>query len=89
MYLREIVEEHRVLDDITHYRERYPGFDDFYQAMTGKLSENPRIGDPLSYAPDFRLYTTVSTNDAPAFNILYTFDENKVYLHSIQPVQPE
>jgi hypothetical protein len=86
MYLRDVVEDPRFTQDLDSYRQLYANMDDVYQDITWTLSRHPRVGDPLPVAPDFRLYTTTAIGDTPAFWVLYTFDSDKVYLHSLQHV---
>lgn len=87
-YLRDVVEEPRYSQDLDLLRRQFPSLDEIHADLTWELSLHPAVGQPIAFALDFRLYTTVPTNDTPAFHILYSFDKNKVYLHSIQPVQP-
>lgn len=86
MYLRAIIEEPRFTQDIDSYRRLYSHIDDVHEDLTWVLSRDPRLGEPLAVAPDFRLYTTTAIGDTPAFWVLYTFDAERVYLHSIEPV---
>lgn len=87
MYLRDVVEEPRFTQDIDSYRKLYPRIDDVHQAITWTLGHDPRIGTSLPIAPDFRVFETTPIGDVPAFWVLYTFDDAKVYLHSLEPVR--
>lgn len=87
MYLRDVVEEPRFTQDIDFYRSRYPRIDDVHASVTWSLSRDPRLGSPLPVAPDFYVFETTPIGSTPAFWVLYTFDQNKVYLHSIEPVR--
>jgi hypothetical protein len=84
MYLRDVVEEPRFAQDMDGYRRLYANMDYVYLDIAWRLSRDPRIGDSLDKAPDFRLYTTTAVGNMPAFWVLYTFDAERVYLHSIQ-----
>ena len=86
MYLRDVVEEPRFIQDFDGYRQLYANMDDVHRDITWTLSRDPRVGDPLDKAPDFRLYTTTAIGDTPAFWVLYTFDAERVYLYSLQRV---
>jgi len=88
-YLRDVVEEPRYTQDLESLRRQFPSLDEIHADLTWELSQHPTAGIPLPFASDFRLYTTTPTKDTHAFHILYTFDENKVYLHSIQSVHLE
>lgn len=85
-YLRTVIEEQRFTQDIDNFRRIYARIDDVQRAITWQLSRNPLIGTPLPMAPDFRVYETDSVGSTPAFWVLYSFDVNCVYLHSIEPV---
>lgn len=88
MYLRDVVEELRYSQDLDNFRRRYPHMDEVQALLVWELSNNPTLGNSLYFAPDFRLYETSRYEAMPVFYILYTFDENRVYLHSIEP-KPE
>jgi hypothetical protein len=83
MHLRDVVEEPRFTQDLDSYRRLYANMDAVHQDITWKLSRQPAIGIILPFAPDFRLFTTKSIGETPAFWVLYTFDEERVYLHSL------
>jgi hypothetical protein len=85
-YLRDVVEEPRFAQDIDGYQAKYAHIDALHEWVTGTLSENPRAGRPFKEAPDIRVLTTPPIEDVPAFWVVYTFDENKVYLLSIRLV---
>jgi hypothetical protein len=87
MYLRDVVEEPRYSEDLDHYRRLYSAIDDVQAIISWTLSRQPTIGQPLLVAPDFRVFTTSPFQDMPAFWVLYTFDTERVYLHSIQVAQ--
>jgi hypothetical protein len=89
MYLRDVVEEARYAQDLDNYRRLFPEIDDLQAIIVWILSRQPTSGEPLAVAPDFRVFTTEQTATMPAFHILYSFDENNVYLHSIQKVELE
>lgn len=86
MCLRGVVEEPRYSQDLDRFRRMYSLVDDVHEDLTWILSRHPREGKTLTFAPDFWLYTTTAIGDTPAFWILYTFDTERVYLHSIEPV---
>lgn len=85
MWLRDVVEEPRYTEDLDNLRRAYPEIDDIQAIISWTLSRTPRIGEPLSIAPDFRVFTTSPAGKLPSFWVLYTFDGDRVYLHSIQP----
>jgi hypothetical protein len=87
MYLRDVVEESRFTQDLDGYRRLYSNMDDVHQIITWTLSRQPMVGDALSFAPDFRLFTTTPIGKTPPFWVLYTFDAERVYLHSLQHVE--
>ena len=60
--------------------------DEVYDSLTWDLSRNPRRDTALPKARDFYFFETNPTGNTPAFWVLYTFDENKVYIHSIEAV---
>jgi hypothetical protein len=84
MYLRDVVEEPRFTQDLDSYRPLYDHMDDVHQAITWTLSRDPRVADPLEHFPDFRRFITTAIGDTPAFWVLYSFDETRVYLHSLE-----
>jgi len=84
MPLRDVVEEKRFTQDLDAFRELYSNMDDVHQSITWTLSRDPRVGEPLEVAPDFRLFTTTPIGKTPAFWVLYTFDADCIYLHSLQ-----
>jgi hypothetical protein len=83
MYLRGVIEEPRYSQDLDALREQYPQIDEVQRRASWELSRNPRVGEPLEDAPDFRFLTTSPFEDVPSFRILYDFDEENVYLRSI------
>lgn len=87
MSLRNVVEEPRFSQDIDGFRKIYARMDDVYIGIAWSLSHDPRIGEQLRVAPDFRLLTTTAVDDTPAFWVLYTFDTENVYLHSLEEVK--
>jgi hypothetical protein len=58
--------------------------DDVHQALTWELSRRPSAGIPLDKAPDFRFFKTTAFGDTPSFWVLYSYDAENVYLHSIE-----
>jgi hypothetical protein len=84
MSLRDVIEEPRFAQDLDAFRKIYSNMDDVHQSITWTLSRDPRIGDSLEVASDFRLFTTTAIGKTPAFWVLYTFDDEQVYLHSLQ-----
>jgi hypothetical protein len=84
---RTVVEEPRFSQDLDGFRRIYEGMDDVYTAVAWALSRDPRLGEQLRVAPDFRVLTTTAAHDTPSFWILYTFDAEHVYLHSIEEVK--
>jgi hypothetical protein len=86
MYLRDVVEEPRYAQDLDNYRRLFPEIDDLQIIIVWTLSRKPTSGEALAVAPDFRVFTTEPIANMPAFHILYSFDENFVYLHSLQKV---
>lgn len=86
-YLRTVVEEPRFTQDVDRFREKYPRIDEVHEALTWDLARRPSGGTPLDKFPDYRVYTTTEIGDTPAFWVLYSFDEYKVYLMSIEPVR--
>lgn len=84
MWLRTIVEEQRFLEDFDNFRRLYPGLDKLHITITYTLARHPRVGNPLEIAPDFRSLYIQARSETPAFWLLYTFDENNVYLHSLK-----
>jgi hypothetical protein len=87
MSLRTVIEEPRFTQDIDGFRRKYPRIDEVHLAITWILARTPFAGTPLEVAPDFRVFETTAVGDTPAFWVLYTFDHEKVYLHSIEPVK--
>jgi hypothetical protein len=87
MYLRDIALDARYAQDLDGFRRQYPALDDVQAALEWELANKPTTGEPLDFAPDFRRYTTKASVNTPTFHILYSFDENKVYLHSIHPAE--
>jgi len=85
-YLRDVVAESRFSQDLDNFREKYPQIDDVFMAVSWTLARDPRQGTPLPVAPDFYVFETTPIGNVPAFWILYNFDEQKVYLQSIEPV---
>lgn len=83
MWYRDIVEEPRYSEDLDHLRSLYSELDDVQEIISWTLSRDARIGQPLPYAPDFRVITTSPIGSTPSFWVLYTFDTNHVYLHSL------
>lgn len=65
------------------YRRNYPEMDNVHAFITYELGNDPRIGKPNPHAPDFREIVTKSRANTPAFYVTYTFDEERVYLHSL------
>ena len=88
MYLRDVALDPRYAQDLDAFRRLYPSIDDVQAALEWELANKPTVGEPLDFAPDFRRYTTKASTEIPAFHILYSFDEHKVSLHSIHPVEP-
>jgi hypothetical protein len=84
MPLRDVIEEKRFTQDLDAFRKLYSDMDDVHQIITWTVSRNPRVGEPLEVAPDFRLFMTNAIGKTPAFWVLYTFDDEHVYLHSLQ-----
>jgi len=84
MSLRDVVEEPRFTLDLDYYRQSYDNMDDVHSSITWALSNDPRTGEALEVAPDFRLFTTTAIGNIPAFWVLYTFDADRVYLHSLE-----
>jgi hypothetical protein len=84
-YLRDIVEEPRYSQDLDNFQHLYPDMDIVQGQIAWNLSKRPTVGNRLEFVPDFWIYETTATQDHPAFTVLYTFDENKVYLHSLHP----
>jgi hypothetical protein len=83
MYLRDIVQEPRYGQDLDDLRRFYPEMDQVQASIGWELSRDPRAGEPREYAPDFHLFLTGEAGDTPAFYILYSYDTDKVYLHTI------
>lgn len=83
MYLRSVIEEPRYSQDLDNLREQYPQIDEVQRHISWELSRNPRGGEPLEDAPDFRFFTTTPFEDVPPFRVLYDFHEENVYLRSI------
>lgn len=86
MYHREVVDQPRAVPDIDFYRERYTDFEEAFRLISTELNINTFAHEPLKFAPDYRLYTSEPIGDAPGFYVLYTLDENKVYIESMHPV---
>jgi hypothetical protein len=84
--IRTVIEEPQFSSDLDAYRRLHLGIDDVYLELTWLLATQPRIGETLYFAPDFRLYQTPPHGQTPAFWIMYTFDDNHVRLYSIQRV---
>lgn len=85
--LRDVVEEERFTTDIDAIAQKNGRIYEVRDAVAWALSRDPRLGTPIEQATDFRVYETTPSGDIPAYWILYTFDTQKVYLHSIQEVQ--
>ena len=85
-YLRDVVEEPHFAQDIDSFRSKYNHIEELHEWITNTLSANPRYGEPLKQAPEFYLLTTPIIADTPSFWVFYRFDENYVYLLSIEPV---
>lgn len=84
--LRSVVEEPNFTSDLDSFRRLYNDMESAYEAFSFALAESPRIGERMRQAPDFWIYTTKPVGEVPAFWILYRFDSDYVYLHSIEPV---
>jgi hypothetical protein len=87
MSLRDVVEEEHFTQDLDAFRKLYSHMDDVHRSITWTLSRVARIGEPLEVAPDFSLFTTTPIGKAPAVWVLYTFEAERVYLHSLQEAQ--
>jgi hypothetical protein len=87
MYLRDVVEKKHFSADFDQLRELHPQLEATHEWLTWALANNPRLGKLLEVAPDFRAVMTPALEDTPSFWVLYTFDADKVYLHSIAPAR--
>lgn len=85
--LRTVVEEKNFAADLDGYRRVYSDIEEVYSNLSLLLAMNPRLGIPLVQAPDYHIYQTDPLGNAPSFWIMYTFDTERVYLHSIEPVR--
>ncbi|MEO8393325.1 MAG: hypothetical protein ABI700_10065 [Chloroflexota bacterium] len=88
-YLKEIVEEQRFSKDIDSFRGKYTHIDELQEWISNTLPGNPRIGRPFKEDPELYVLTTPVLQDTPSFWVVYFFDENKIYLRSIEPVRDE
>jgi hypothetical protein len=87
MSLRDVVEGEVFTQDIDNLRRLYgDDIDELHRGITWALSNDPRIGDPLPQAKDYRVFTTTPIGKLPAFWVMYTFDTEKVHLVSLQEV---
>jgi len=86
VFIRDIVEEKRFTQDLDNFRKIYARMDEVFYAFSWALAKDPRLGTSLEQAPDFWLFETTEAGDTPAFWVLYSFDQQKVHLHSIEPV---
>ena len=85
MPLRDVVEDEVFTEDIDNLRRLYgDAIDELHRGITWALSNDPRIGEPLPKARDYRIYTTTPIGNLPAFWVMYTFDAEKVTLVSLQ-----
>ncbi len=88
MPLRDIVQDTRFTQDFDMYRQNYPEMDDIYAAMIEVLQERPATGVvAMETFRDFRIYLTDPVGDSPAFNVMYSFDVDNIYLHAITSVK--
>jgi hypothetical protein len=85
--IRTVIEETRFTNDLDNYRRLYPNVDKVYLEMTWLLATQPRVGEALDFAPDFWRYQTSAVGEVSPFWILYTFDDNHVWLQSMEPIK--
>lgn len=57
--------------------------DAIYATFVEALQAKPSTGVVWETFPDFRIYLTDPFGDAPAFNVLYSYDTEHIYLHAI------
>lgn len=84
---REIVQFPIFTQDFEMYRQNYPEMDDIYHAIVLSLLDNPFEGKPLETFPDFRTHLTKLIGSAPAFNVMYSYDTEHIYLYAITTVK--
>ncbi|MBL8118776.1 MAG: hypothetical protein JNJ78_14685 [Anaerolineae bacterium] len=88
MPLRDVVQDPRFRQDFEMYRRNYPEMGVIYAAMIEVLQERPTSGVvAMETFPDFRIYLTDPVDDTPAFNVMYSYDVNNIYLHAITTVK--
>jgi hypothetical protein len=86
--LRDIVQDPRFTHDFEMYRQNYPEIEDIYAAMIEVLQDRPAAGVvAMEIFRDFRIYLTDPVGDSPAFNVMYSYDVNNIYLHAITTVK--
>ena len=85
MPLREIVQDSLFTQDFEMYRRNYSEMDHIYAAMVRDIQEQPSIGVVLNETFwDYRVYLTQLVGNAPAFNVMYRYDTEHIYLYSIK-----
>jgi hypothetical protein len=83
--LRQIIHDPIFTQDFEMYQQNYPEMDLIYAATVHDLQEQPSIGVIMSETFwDFRIYLTGVVGNAPAFNIMYRYDTERIYLYSIK-----
>ncbi len=69
-------------NDLARMASCYPHIEKVFDDITWELSRNPRVGTPSANDPDLWIF---HTNQLPSFRVLYSFDDNMVYLWAIEP----
>jgi hypothetical protein len=87
MYLRDVALDPRYEQDFEDLRRLYPEMEQVQAYIEYSLSDNPRQGHALPVSPDFFVMTTSAVGATPPFNILYTFDTEKIVLLSIAVIR--
>lgn len=84
-------EDDEVENAVNDLASRYGRFDDIWEMVTWKICRDPET--KTSYRVRFSRKTAFVTkvgderkNDVPTVRILYTYDEDYVYIHSVEEV---
>jgi hypothetical protein len=78
-------EEKSFEDDLARLTAKYPCIQNVCDDMTWELSRNPEVGAELAGDPDYRIFHTTAYGNTPSFRVLYSFDDDMVYLWAIEP----
>ena len=88
MPYRTVVEEPFFVDELENLRKSFPNIYDIKDAICWELSRRPSSYELIPGETIVRIYNTFPIGKAPAFRVLYKYDENsdpRVFLLSISP----